>query len=80
MEFSAFYGEVSDSWRHPDGWQAVIRRTQNESLAVIHTFAGEFPERIEVPAEANKICRIMCSEENRVSLDNGKLTVEWIRN
>ena len=40
---SAFFGEMGDSWRHPEGWQAVVRTAGAETLAVIHTFGGEFP-------------------------------------
>ena len=73
---SAFFGEVSESWRHPKGWQAVVRKAGKETLAVIHTFGGNFPPEISLPAEANGILRYICSEENRVALENGRLTVE----
>ena len=73
---SAFFGEVSDSWRHPEGWQAVVRTAGNETLAVIHTFGGAFPEKITLPAKAEKILRVMCSEGNRAMLADGNLTVE----
>ncbi len=73
---SAFYGEVSASWRHPEGWQAVIRETEKETLAVIHTFQGKTPEEVSLPVKGSKICRVMCSEGNHISLDNGQLTVE----
>ncbi len=73
---SAFYGRVSSSWRHPEGWQAVVRTAGNETLAVIHTFGGSLPGRIELPAEGTEIVRVMCSENNRIRLEGGKLTVE----
>ena len=73
---SSFHGEVSESWRHPRGWQAVIRKAGEETLAVIHTFGGDYPEQITLPVEAGSILRTMCSEENRISLENGRLTVE----
>ena len=73
---SSFHGEVSESWRHPEGWQAVVRKAGNESLAVIHTFGGSHPGQITLPAEADRILRVMCSEGNNVTLENGKLTVE----
>ena len=73
---SAFYGNTSESWRHPRGWQAVVRRAGGETLAVIHTFGGDFPEKITLPVEASEIRRVMCSEGNRAVLEDGKLTVE----
>ena len=73
---SRFFGEVSASWRHPEGWQAVIRETDSESLAVIHTFGGTFPERVSFPVKADSVRRVMCSEGNRVTLEGSVLTVE----
>ena len=73
---SAFHGQVSESWRHPEGWQAVIRTDENETLAVLHTFGGPAPGCVTLPLDAGRILRIMCSEGNRVSLDQGCLTVE----
>ncbi len=73
---SVFHGKTSDSWRHPEGWQAVVRTDGCETLAVIHTFGGEIPEKITLPVKAERILRIMCSESNRVSLADGKLCAE----
>ena len=72
---SAFYGEVSESWRHPEGWQAVVRKDGGETLAVIHTFGGELPTRISLPVSANRIMRVMCSENNEIELQGGRLEV-----
>ena len=73
---SSFFGELSESWRHPEGWQAVVRTDGKETLAVIHAFGGEIPEQVTLPVKADQILRVMCSEENRVTLEDGKLTVE----
>ena len=73
---SSFYGEVSVSWRHPEGWQAVIRETEKETLAVIHTFGGKLPGKVSFPVKGSEIRRVMYSEENAVLLENGQLTVE----
>ena len=73
---SSFHGNVSKSWRHPTGWQAVVREAAGETLAVIHTFGGYFPEEISLPVSAEKIRRVMCSENNRVALSNGRLKVQ----
>ena len=72
---STFHGAVSASWRHPTGWQAVCRRAGDETLVVLHTFGGNFPEQVTLPVDAARILRVMCSEDNAVSLENGQLTV-----
>ena len=72
---STFHGAVSASWRHPTGWQAVCRRAGEETLVVLHTFGGDFPEQVTLPVDAARILRVMCSEDNAVSLENGQLTV-----
>ena len=67
----------SQSWRHPEGWQAVIRTSKDgQALIVIHTFGGEIPAQITLPVQATRIAGILCSEQNHVSLTEGKLTVE----
>jgi alpha-galactosidase len=41
-------GEMGDSWRHPTGWQAVVRTAGNEALVVWHAFANA-PAKVNVP-------------------------------
>ena len=73
---SSFFGDVSESWRHPVGWQAVIRKAGGETLTVVHSFSGGFPARVELPTDSSRIERVLCSEGNRVTLQDGKLCVE----
>ena len=73
---SAFHGEVSESWRHPEGWQCVVREADGETLAVLHTFGGRLPDQVTVPVRAGRILRTMCSENNQITLRNGQLNVE----
>jgi len=44
------FGAMGDSWRHPTGWQAVIRTGagNRRALAILHTFASP-PDLIEAP-------------------------------
>ncbi len=35
---SRLVGETGSSWRHPTGWQAVVRIAGNQGLIVVHTF------------------------------------------
>ena len=73
---SAFHGDVSQSWRHPEGWQAVCRTAGGETLTVVHTFGGDLPEKVTLPVSGKRILRVMNSEDNKIALENGRLTVE----
>jgi alpha-galactosidase len=42
------FGAMGESWRHPTGWQALVRRSENELLVVLHTFA-DAPAEVSVP-------------------------------
>ncbi|MCB1130992.1 MAG: alpha-galactosidase, partial [Verrucomicrobiae bacterium] len=44
------FGRTGESWRHPEGWQAVVRRSDTRALVVVHTFAHA-PEDIEIPLD-----------------------------
>jgi alpha-galactosidase len=48
--FTYWYGPEIKSYRHPKGWQAVIRISDEttDAYAVIHTFAGECKEPIVI--------------------------------
>lgn len=44
------FGEVGESWRHPRGWQGVVRQSEDggQLLVVVHTFA-ETPGVVQIP-------------------------------
>lgn len=48
---STFFGATGSSWRHPQGWQAVLRTSSdgNRALVVAHTFGQDFPKTVRVP-------------------------------
>ena len=48
---STFHGETGKSWRHPQGWQAVLRTSKNgkRALLVAHTFGKAFPKSAQIP-------------------------------
>lgn len=48
---SVFHGGTGKSWRHPRGWQAVLRtgREGGQALLVAHTFSRPFPKHVEIP-------------------------------
>ena len=45
---SRHFGDLGESWRHPHGWQAVVRSGVDELLVVLHAFESA-PARVEVP-------------------------------
>jgi alpha-galactosidase len=47
---STFHGETGKSWRHPQGWQAVLRTSKqgDRALLVAHAFANPFPRQVEI--------------------------------
>ena len=51
-------GRVGKSWRHPEGYQTVLRKRDDcrEALVVIHTFDGDLPEIIEVDLGGEGYC------------------------
>jgi alpha-galactosidase len=48
---STFLGQTGKSWRHPQGWQAVLRTSKNgqRALLVAHTFGKSFPKMVQIP-------------------------------
>jgi alpha-galactosidase len=50
---STFHGETGKSWRHPQGWQAVLRTSENgkRALLVAHTFGKAFPKSVQIPLD-----------------------------
>ncbi|MCE9587567.1 MAG: alpha-galactosidase [Verrucomicrobia bacterium] len=48
---STFHGETGKSWRHPQGWQAVLRTSKNgkRALLIAHTFSKAFPKSVQIP-------------------------------
>lgn len=71
---SSFFGEISDGFAHPEGWQAVVRTDEKSgrTLAVLHTFGGPLPERVTIPVKAARIDAVLSGENNGVRLtDDG---------
>jgi len=42
------YGTLGESWRRPQGWQAVVRSSADQVLVVLHTYA-DAPEEVSIP-------------------------------
>ena len=52
--FSRRFGPPVIAYRHPEGWQVVLRAAANgkRALAVFHTFGGRLPRTLEIPLPA----------------------------
>jgi alpha-galactosidase len=46
------FGEMGESWRYPQGWQAVVRTSEDRALVVLHTFA-EAPGEVVVALDGD---------------------------
>lgn len=73
------YGPEIFSYRHPKGWQALIRtnRSRTEAYAAIHTFGGQFPNEINITVPLDGVCQIenrFMSESNIIAISNNILT------
>ena len=44
------FGETGASWRHPQGWQAVVRTSERQCLVVLHAFA-DAPGKVAGPLD-----------------------------
>lgn len=74
---SYLYGTHIKSMGHPKGWQMLIRVGSNgEAYAVLHTFEGELPERIEVqlPAHCPRVVAgIYSDSKEEVTIKNNTI-------
>lgn len=63
--------------RHPEGWQGIIRVGSNgEAYALIHTFGGDYPSRIELPLPEDapqQIAAVYSDTEETVWIEQGRL-------
>jgi len=71
------FGSLGESWRYPEGWQAVVRTqtTGKTALVVIHAFAKS-PARMEIPLPPGggwKIDEQFCDEAVVVSIVESKI-------
>jgi alpha-galactosidase len=69
------FGSVGESWRHPAGWQAMVRSSETKALVVIHTFAGN-PADFEIPVgDGWRLSKVWGIESGDVRLGSANLAV-----
>lgn len=75
---SRLAGELGASWRHPVGWQALVRTSEDAALVVVHTFA-EAPHEVSVamPDGRWRLSATLTDPTVRLA-DAGMLTVEGL--
>ncbi|MDE5717585.1 MAG: alpha-galactosidase [Lachnospiraceae bacterium] len=80
---SRLYGPKVESWRHPKGWQCLLRtegsvehEKKDGLLAVFHSFNGAHEGALEVPLPADgtyRIEEVYSDAETDVRVEDGKL-------
>lgn len=72
------FGEIGPSWRHPKGWQAMVRTSadRQHALVVFHTFE-QTPAKGEVPLPPGRweVCDVFPRNQNRIR-STGK-SLQW---
>ena len=74
------FGTKIKSARHPKGYQTVVRiGKEQQAYALIHTFAGALPQRIEIPLPEDKtyqIEEIFSDTKEKAVITDGTLLYE----
>jgi alpha-galactosidase len=78
--FTYWYGPKVKSYRYPEGWQAILRVSEDkkEAYMVVHTFAGDFGETIKIDLSAGysfELAESFMEDESAASLQNSTLKI-----
>ncbi len=76
--FSRRYGAPVVNYRHPEGWQAVVREADDRQskLVVVHRFNGEIPQIRFPVGEGWRIEWSFKRDEVSAAIENGLMTVD----
>ncbi|MBR3494776.1 MAG: alpha-galactosidase [Clostridia bacterium] len=76
---SFWHGVPPTSWRHPHGWQAILREGREADLAVVHSFHGA-PDTVRIPLRGKQRLLACCAREGiRTSVCGGELILTGLR-
>ncbi len=67
---------LGKSWRHPMGWQSVLREGKDAAFVVLHIFDGTLPEEISVALYESKgyrISEIYSDKDDSAIIENDRL-------
>lgn len=78
------FGNTVQSYRHPKGWQEIIRTTKDNSeiLVVVHTFEGDNFRKMELPLPAPghyEITDVFSDNNMDVELETNRISF-WVEN
>lgn len=76
--FSLRFGPDIKSYRHPEGWQAILRESSDkkQALVVVHTFGGILPDNIQIRIPDNlRIETVFAEKGFNVSLKDGNIVL-----
>lgn len=77
---TCFYGTEQQSWRRLEGWQGIVRYSDDgrEALCIVHRFEGQMEERISLSVGGGyRIEMIYEESDHRISLKRGTLLLEF---
>lgn len=78
-----FYGDDIVKYRHPEGWQGIIRRSRSgdEAYALAFMYGGELPDEISMPVgEGMHIDGVYALPSNKPVLKDGRLSFGFTQN
>ncbi len=76
--YTTRYGTDIASYRHPQGWQGILRVGENGAYALFHGFGGAAGTWAEIPVPADwRIERVYSYEEEALTLENGMLRLHF---
>lgn len=81
--FSRRFGTNIKSYRHPEGWQAIIREGSDgkQALVVVHTFGGTLPESIQLSVSHDyRIDTVFSEKDFKAELKAGNLIIHEPQN
>jgi len=71
---TTWYGSKIKSYRHPKGWQGVLRTGENEAYLVVHTFGEPKDVCIELPKQF-KVADMYMEDKNSVVFDKNHVVI-----
>jgi len=72
-----WYGSKGQSYRHPTGWQGILRMNEQEAYAVVHTFGGIVTGdiHIDLPEGSYEIIDTYMENPSAASMHENRLTI-----
>ncbi len=68
-----WFGSVGKSYRHPTGWQGILRRTEDAALCVFHRFTQAEGDAMTVPLDREYAVDTIYTVNGTVSLEDEEL-------